>query len=227
MTKTRDISKILQGVTVDGNIVADQYIGTSVVVSTANIIGTATMATANITGTATMAAANPECMRITGGDDDGYAQFSFGSSSSPSDTGTHMINTASGLFQIKTGSPNQSLAQKRLEVDNQGNMDVTGNLTVLGNSVLAVVAESLQNTGYVELSNGLVIQWGRESLTSNNSQSITWPKAFNSTPFISFGVEVSNADANANISGGSPSATGWTNINPSAAGTYHWIAIGV
>jgi hypothetical protein len=216
MTKTRDISKILQGVTVDGNIIADQYIGSNLVVTTANITGTATMDTAN-----------PEFMRITGTDNTGYAQFSFGSSSSPSTTGTHMINTAAGLFQIKTGNPSQESAQKQLEIDTSGNMDVTGNLTMSGNDVLAVIAESLTNSGYVELSNGLIIQWGRAVLTSLGAQSITWPKAFVSTPFIAFGNEVSDPNASDNISGGTQSATGWTNIDPVSAGTYHWIAIGV
>lgn len=168
MTKTRDISKILQGVTVDGNIIADQYIGSNLVVTTANI-----------NGTATMDAANPEFMRITGSDDTGYAQFSFGSSSSPATTGTHMINTASGLFQIKTGNPSQSSAQKQLEIDTSGNMDVTGDLTMSGNDVLAVIAESLTSNGYVTLSNGLKVQWGSLNTTSDTG-TVTFPDAFTS-----------------------------------------------
>ena len=82
----------------------------------------------NVNGTITVDTANPEFMRITGTTDTGYAQFSFGSASSPSTTGTHMVNTASGLFQIKTGNPSQGSAQKQLEIDTDGNMDVTGEL---------------------------------------------------------------------------------------------------
>ena len=92
---------------------------------------------------------------------------------------------------------------------------------------LRVAASSLANDGYVKLSNGLIIQWGRDTLTASGGQSITWPIAFVSTPFISFGVEVSDANANANITGGTRSATGWTGIDTASAGTYHWIAIGV
>ena len=214
MTKTRDISKILQGVTVDGNVVADQYIGSSV-----------TVGTANITGTATMDTANPEFMRITGSDNTGYAQFSFGSSSSPATTGTHMINTASGLFQIKTGNPSQASAQKQLEIDTSGNMDVTGDLTMSGNDVLAVVAESLTQNGYVTLSNGLIIQWGLATLT-NTIQTLNWNTSFATACFMALGVLSGTADATSNIAGGTLGTSSWTNINPAASGTYHWIAIG-
>ena len=82
----------------------------------------------DVTGTITADAANPEFMRITGTTDTGYAQFSFGSASSPSTTGTHMVNTASGKFQIKTGNPSAGSAQKQLEIDTDGSMDVTGEL---------------------------------------------------------------------------------------------------
>jgi hypothetical protein len=92
---------------------------------------------------------------------------------------------------------------------------------------LRVAAESLSNDGYIEFSNGLIIQWGRETLSAISGQFIIWPKAFVSTPFISFGVEISDADATANITGGTRSASGWTGINTASAGTYHWIAIGV
>lgn len=87
-----------------------------------------TSAGLDVTGTLTVETANPEFMRITGTTDTGYAQFSFGSASSPSTTGTHMVNTASGLFQIKTGNPSAGSAQKQLEIDTDGNMDVTGEL---------------------------------------------------------------------------------------------------
>ena len=213
MTKTRDISKILQGVTVDGNIVADQYIGSSV-----------TVGTANITGTATMDTANPEFMRITGTDNTGYAQFSFGSYSSPSTTGTHMINTAAGLFQIKTGNPSQESAQKQLEIDTNGNMDVTGDLTMSGNDVLAVIAESLTTNGYVKLSNGLIIQWGRTFLTSSGG-TITWPVPFTSACYTAVGNDTTNVNGSSNMVG-TLSTTGWTG-DVGATATYNWIAIGV
>ena len=92
---------------------------------------------------------------------------------------------------------------------------------------LRVTAESLSNDGYIEFSNGLIIQWGRETLAATAGESILWPKAFVSTPFISFGVEIGDADAVANITGGTRSASGWTGINTAGSGLFHWIAIGV
>ena len=92
---------------------------------------------------------------------------------------------------------------------------------------LRVTEESLSNDGYIEFSNGLIIQWGRETLAATSGESITWPKAFVSTPFISFGVEIGDPDAVANITGGTRSATAWTGINTAGSGLFHWIAIGV
>jgi hypothetical protein len=92
---------------------------------------------------------------------------------------------------------------------------------------LRVTSESLSNDGYIEFSNGLIIQWGRENLSAVAGESILWPKAFVSTPFISFGVEIGSPDATANITGGTRSASGWTNINTAGSGLFHWIAIGV
>ena len=92
---------------------------------------------------------------------------------------------------------------------------------------LRVTAESLSNDGYIEFSNGLIIQWGRETLAATAGESILWPKAFVSTPFISFGVEIGDPDATANITGGTRSASGWTGINTAGSGLFHWIAIGV
>jgi len=88
----------------------------------------------------------PEFMRITGTSTNGYAQFSFGSSSSPSTTGTHMINTASGLFQIKTGNPLSGSATKQLEIDTSGNLTATGNITAYSDERLKSDVKTLDGS---------------------------------------------------------------------------------
>lgn len=115
------------------------------------------------------------------------------------------------------------------------NQDLTTTSDVVFNTLntfspadfLRVVASDLSNNGYVELGNGLIIQWGRETLTSGGGQTITWPTPFSTAPFIAFGVEVSDQNASSNISFGTQGAASWTNIDTASGGVYHWIAIGV
>ena len=104
-----------------------------------------------LTGTVTMVDAYPEFMRITVSNDTGYAQFSFGSASSPTTTGTHMINTAAGLFQIKTGHPVQGSATKQLEIDTSGNLTATGNVTAYSDERLKSDIKTLDGSKVYEM----------------------------------------------------------------------------
>jgi hypothetical protein len=51
-------------------------------------------------------------------------------------------------------------------------------------SIVTTVNKSKSANGYFELGNGLIIQWGRISITANNATgSVTFPKAFTSTNY--------------------------------------------
>lgn len=55
----------------------------------------------------------------------------------------------------------------------------TLNLPSITGSILAVTAQSLATSGYVTLSNGLIIQWGNgAALTGNTPTTINFPIAF-------------------------------------------------
>ena len=56
-------------------------------------------------------------------------------------------------------------------------------ITDVNYSILATLSKSLGQNGYVQLSNGLIIQWGKASNTSNNNITVNFPKAFTSTNY--------------------------------------------
>lgn len=91
---------------------------------------------------------------------------------------------------------------------------------------LRVTAESLGTNGYVTLSNGLIIQWGRKSLTSTGGETLTWNIPFPTACFMALGVNSTAANAASNITDGTLGTTAWTGIDTGSNGTYHWIAIG-
>jgi hypothetical protein len=88
---------------------------------------------------------------------------------------------------------------------------------------LRVTAESLGTNGYVKLSNGLIIQWGRRSLPSSGG-TITWNIPFTTACYMAIGNDSSNQNGSANMVG-TLSTTGWTG-DVAATATYNWIAIG-
>ena len=95
-----------------------------------------------------------------------------------------------------------------------------------GSDFLRVTAESLVQDGYITLSNGVIIQWGRKSLTSGSGQTLTWNTPFTTACYMALGVLSGSANANSNIAGGTLGTSSWTSIDTGATGTYHWIAIG-
>ena len=128
---------------------------------------------------------------------------------------TNAANIATGI-----------LAAARLSGDY--NINNTGTLDGFAGSDYVRVTDSLlASDGYLQLSNTLMIQWGRDTLTNSAGQSITWPKPFTATPFIAFGVNTEHPNATANIADGTRSATGWTGIDTALAGRFDWIAIGI
>lgn len=91
----------------------------------------------------------------------------------------------------------------------------------------AIVAESLSETGYIKYANGLIIQWGRKNISSE--QNITFPISFTNQytyAFIhnTFGSSTQNyiKDQNADMR-----ADGITLTIASGAYTHiEWLAIG-
>jgi hypothetical protein len=92
---------------------------------------------------------------------------------------------------------------------------------------LGVTAESLASPGYVELTNGLIIQWGSTSLTAAQVKTTAYP-----TPFSTFSICVGSGGPSAHTEEGdirvtACSTTGFTASNTSAGtATFFWIAIG-
>ena len=95
------------------------------------------------------------------------------------------------------------------------------------------IAHSLTGSGYMRLSNGLLIQWGMAagSYFANTDISVTYPIAFPTATLVVFG---SNSDVNAQPNAmvgvsytAGPSATGFRfRTNTAGQNRFHWIAIG-
>ena len=62
-----------------------------------------------------------------------------------------MINTAAGLFQIKTGHPVQGSATKQLEIDTSGNLTATGNVTAYSDERLKSDIKTLDGSKVYEM----------------------------------------------------------------------------
>jgi hypothetical protein len=94
-----------------------------------------------------------------------------------------------------------------------------------GNALLDV-ASSISTNGYVKLSNGLIIQWGR-SATGSDSTAVTFPIAF---PTACLNVSVSyNADVASSSNAYSGKVRTYTTTGATFAtngAPFFWIAIG-
>ena len=95
-----------------------------------------------------------------------------------------------------------------------------------GSDFLRVTEESLATNGYVKLSNGLIIQWGRKFFTSSGG-TLTWNTPFSSACFMALGVDSTNANASSNLADGTIGTTNWTGIDVGSNATFNWIAIGI
>ena len=94
---------------------------------------------------------------------------------------------------------------------------------------LVDIARSLTTNGYVKLSNGLVIQWGKTaSIGTGGSAAVTFPIAFpTNCAVVVSGLEVASGANSFGVSSGVPTTTGVTLYsNGAVAGPHPWIAIG-
>ena len=66
-----------------------------------------------------------------------------------------------------------------------GQTTLAGLATAMG--VLGITAQSLANAGYVKLSNGLMLQWGK-STNNNWERTVVFPQAFSAAPYIVVGM---------------------------------------
>jgi len=83
---------------------------------------------------------------------------------------------------------------------------------------------SKSQNGYVKLGNGIIIQWGRNTVTSSGGQTITLPTAFTSSNYKVISADESS-DGYGQLGITARATTNFT-FNPNWPRTYAWIAIG-
>ena len=83
---------------------------------------------------------------------------------------------------------------------------------------------SKSQNGYVKLGNGIIIQWGRNTVTSSGGQTITLPTAFTNSNYKVISADESS-DGYGQLGITARTTTNFT-FNPNWPRTYAWIAIG-
>jgi len=92
--------------------------------------------------------------------------------------------------------------------------------------VVSVENESLSQSGYVELSNGLIIQWGRTSITGSTT-SVSFPTSFPTACFTVTATQESSGSTTEGPSIKDVTTTGFGFTRGGTAPTHvRWIAIG-
>jgi len=72
---------------------------------------------------------------------------------------------------------------------------VANKMLISGKEVLTDLAKSLNTNGYQKFGNGLVLQWGKNTISSGVDTDVTLPLAFNNSHLVSFvSQEVNSAD---------------------------------
>lgn len=99
---------------------------------------------------------------------------------------------------------------------------VEGGGTALATTTYDAGSSKAQD-GYTTLPNGLMLQWGRETLSSQE-YTINFPTSFTVSPYIIVGTK-RGANAQGNMAVETQSTTSFSG-NTSGTGTYDWIAIG-
>lgn len=109
-----------------------------------------------------------------------------------------------------------------------GNPYATAPASDVNGSIVTTVNKSKSSNGYLQLGNGIIIQWGRFQNTNNNF-SVTFPKSFSNTNYsVSVGQVDSQRSADHNISINARNTTGftgWISCNSTSLYSF-WIAVG-
>lgn len=96
-------------------------------------------------------------------------------------TGTVAGNIHLGLGVFKPQSGSTVTDYLSIYYPSSGNPYATAPASDVNGSILTTVNKSKSSNGYFQLGNGLIIQWGSSSTTTNTV--ITFPKAFTSTNY--------------------------------------------
>lgn len=142
---------------------------------------------------------------------------------------SNKLNRVELLVEKANASGDNSQATMTLFYPASGNPYAMAPASDAENSILTTVNKSKSSNGYYKLGNGLIIQWGRTTDTTNQTKTITFPVAFTSNNYSI------TATANNQFSG--YSYDGVTGISDKtttsckvysyyASRTYDWIAIG-
>ena len=105
----------------------------------------------------------------------------------------------------------------------------------VANSIVTTIAKSKASSGYYELGNGLIVQWGKVASGGNTYVTITFPRTFSSTS--SYSITATQRSKSSSLASSSavsiynPSATSIQvasrAINESSNNDYfYWVAIG-
>ena len=152
-------------------------------------------------------------------------------------------NSASiGFFDVRVGTDNQTTARMAVYPNTAGSTDFTsiqvgynssGNIYTSApacqdnNSIVTTVAKSKAANGYYKLGNGLIIQWGKNTINTSDTE-ITLPTAFTSTNYRVIAMDSANKSGTAfrNLSGGASSTTKFKLCSNGDNTSTSWVAIG-
>lgn len=137
------------------------------------------------------------------------------------------IHTSMGAFKPQSGSTLTENLSIYYPVS--GSPYATAPASDVNGSILTTVNKSKSANGYFKLGNGMIIQWGRTTDTTNQTKTITFPVAFTSTNY-----SITATANNQNISYSYDGVTGITDRTTTSCKvfswygtrTYDWIAIG-
>lgn len=135
--------------------------------------------------------------------------------------------------QLNTRCANGSWSSQALQlhVASDGTSTAFAPASDVNWSIVTTVSKSKAQTGYFELGNGLIVNWGKGTIPANaTSASVTFPKAFSSgTSYSVITVHNGSATTATMTRPNYPTATGFDcyyNAAHTSSRNFYWIAIG-
>lgn len=129
------------------------------------------------------------------------------------------------LFRAKSGYSWQDSANSNIMTLSDGGVLAVDDLSSLSGGVLTVDNDQLART----VNSQSLIQSGQESLSSNSTKTVTFPRAYSAAPdvFVSVGSNISSGETTAFIAGHSITTSQFVMESArDSAITIHWLAIG-
>ena len=136
-----------------------------------------------------------------------------------------------GLYARSTDGNTDVTGELSVLVNKDGNMYATAPASATNGAIVTTVNKTKADRGYFQLGNGMIIQWGLDTMAANvTTASITYPKAF--TSGSSYAVLTCHRGSSVTSSMSRPdnnTSTGFTctyNSSYTNARHFYWIAVG-